>query len=401
MFAEYSALVIVFENLFGQGYQGGATWLETSLLALGTLEQPPMCLIWGATEKVLPDSLKQASHVQPVIGPHVDVSRTKRWQEAVVRRVTGRPWEDRAITSMALARKVDLWIGFSGFKGLGAVRPLIVWYPDFQFRYFPEFFDSNELRDREQQWSFVAERADAIIAISQSVASDAVASHPQVIDKVFVCGFPPIFTLSNLSEDPDEIRQRYHLPERFFLVCNQFFQHKNHALVLRALNHLKENGSALPVVAFTGMPHDYRNPQAFADLLRYVNENGLNEYCRFLGVIPRNHQIALIRAATAVIHPSKFEGRGAIVEEATLLGAPLLCSDLPVHRELQAPGALFFQPDSVEELAALMRREYQSSAKNAETITAESKRLARTYGEQLMAVCKHVLERRQTNVDRN
>jgi glycosyltransferase involved in cell wall biosynthesis len=388
-------LVIVFENLFGQGYEGGATWLETSLLALGTVEQPPTCLIWGATREVLPHRLQQATHVQPIVNSSPGVSQITRLQDALVRRVTRRSWEDRAITELASAHNVDLWVGFSGFKGLGSLRPLIVWYPDFQFRHFPEFFNSDELRDRERQWNFVATRADAIIAISQSVASDAVASHPQVVDKVFVCGFPPIFTLDSVKQEPDGIRQRYHLPERFFLVCNQFFQHKNHTLVLHALKQLKETGAAPPVVAFTGLPHDYRQPQAFADLLRFVNENGLNEYCRFLGVTPRDEQIALIRAATAVIHPSKFEGRGAIVEEATLLGAPLLCSDLPVHRELHAPGALFFPPDSVEDLVNLMKRDYKSSTKNAETIVAESKQLARTYGDQLMAICERVLGKRR------
>lgn len=388
-------MVIVFENLFGQGYQGGATWLETSLLALGTVEQPPTCLIWGATNEVLPHSLKHSSHVQPIINSQPDVSKIARLQDALARRLTRRSWEDPAITDLAAARNADLWIGFSGFKGLGALRPLIVWFPDFQFRHFPELFGNDELRDRERQWNFVATRADAIIAISQSVASDAVSSHPQVADKVFVCGFPPIFTLDSLKQDPDGIRQHYHLPERFFLVSNQFFQHKNHALVLRALKHLKETGAAPPVVAFTGLPHDYRQPQAFADLLRFVNENGLNEYCRFLGVIPRDEQIALIRAATAVIHPSKFEGRGAIVEEATVLGAPLLCSDLPVHHELNAPEALFFPPDSVEELVALMKRQYKPSTKDAQTILAESRHLARTYGDQLMAVCERVLATRQ------
>jgi glycosyltransferase involved in cell wall biosynthesis len=388
-------LLIVFENLFGQSYQGGATWLETSLLALGTLEQPPTCLIWGASNDVLPRSLKNASHVQPVVGVESTFSRTKRLQDAIVRRITRKSWEEPAITDLASARRVDLWIGFSGFKGLGSSRPLIVWYPDFQFRHFPEFFNYVVLRDRERQWNFVALRADAIIAISQSVAADAVATHPEVVDKVFVCGFPPIFTLDCLNQDPDRIRQRYYLPERFFLVCNQFFQHKNHALVLRALSQLKKNGSVPPVVAFTGLPHDYRNPQMFADLLRFVNENGLNDSCRFLGVIPRDEQIALIRAATAVIHPSKFEGRGAIVEEATVLGAPLMCSDLPVHRELDAPGALFFHPDSLEELVALMKNEYQPSTRDAQSIAVESQRLARIYGQQLMAVCNRVLERRR------
>jgi glycosyltransferase involved in cell wall biosynthesis len=112
-------------------------------------------------------------------------------------------------------------------------------------------------------------------------------------------------------------------------------------------------------------------------------------------VIPRDEQIALIRAATAVIHPSKFEGRGAIVEEATVLGAPLMCSDLPVHRELDAPGALFFHPDSLEELVALMKNEYQPSTRDAQSIAVESQRLARIYGQQLMAVCNRVLERRR------
>lgn len=103
-------------------------------------------------------------------------------------------------------------------------------------------------------------------------------------------------------------------------------------------------------------------------------------------------QIALIRAATAVIQPSKFEGRGAIVEEATLLGAQLLCSDLPVHRELHAPGALFFSADGVEELAELMKQEYALSTKDEQTVAEESQRLERAYGEQLIMVYERVLD---------
>jgi len=390
-------LVIVFENLFGQGYEGGANWLETALLALGTLELPPTCLVWGASKEALPQSLKDAAHVHPVTISQPESSRIKRLKDSIIRRILARPWEGRAVTELAVSRNVDLWVGFSGFKELGAHRPLIVWYPDFQFRHFPELFDNQELRDRERQWNFVATRADAIIAISQAVARDALANHhAQIADKLYVCGFPPIFTLSHLKQDPDRIRQRYHLPERFFLVCNQFWQHKNHALVLKACKYLKENGATPPVIAFTGLPHDYRRPELFSDLQRFVNEHALHESCRFLGVLPRDHQIALIRAATAIIQPSKFEGRGAIVEEATLLGAQLLCSDLPVHRELHAPEALFFSPDDVAELADLLNREYKPSTKDAQTITDESKRLARAYGEELMAVCKRVLERRQT-----
>ncbi len=84
-------------------------------------------------------------------------------------------------------------------------------------------------------------------------------------------------------------------------------------------------------------------------------------------------------------------------EEASLLGAPLLCSDLPVHRELHAPGALFFSVDGVEELAELMKKEYAHSGKDEQTIAEESRRLARAYGEQLMAVCERVLNSRRNS----
>lgn len=387
-------MVIAFQNLFGGQYEGGANWLEVSLLGLGTLERPPLCLVVGASREQLPETLRDAPHVRPVPLRRESETRPKRILSAVVRRALRRSWEDAALARIASEHGVELWVGFAGFEGLGADRKLLVWFPDFQFRHLPEMFDEKELRDRRRQWDYVAERADGILAISQSVADDATSEHPHVRSKVHVCGFPPVFRPAVLREEPDEVRRRYCLPERFLLVSNQFWQHKNHALVFRALSHLKQYGKVPPVVAFTGRPHDYRRPDAFSEMLRFVEQSGLHEYCRFLGVVPREEQVALIRAAEAVVQPSKFEGRGAIVEETEVLGTQLLCSDLPVHRELHAPRALFFEPDDVEELAALMERRYPRSEKSNGQIAAESRRLAEDYGRHLMEICQQVAGRR-------
>lgn len=385
-----NSMIIAFENLFGKQYEGGANWLEVTLQSLGLLSQPPLCLLLGATPGMLPKSLEKASHIELVPLDRAPQTRAGRVFAGVVRRALRRSWEESAITTLTAKRKVDLWVGFSGFAGLGPQRKLLVWYPDFQFRYFPEFFEPQELRDRERQWNYVATRADGIIAISESVAADALMTHAQIRDKVHVCAFPPVFQEAALCLDPQDTRARFHLPQRFFLVCNQFWKHKNHTLVLRALRSIKETGATPPVVAFTGRPHDYRNPDAFSELLQYVHAHDLNDYCRFLGVVARPEQIALIRAAAAVVHPSRFEGRGAIVEESYVLGTQVLCSDLPVHRELNAPGALFFPVDGVPELAALMQREYPRSSRSSTMIAEESKRLAVEYGEQFMRVCQGI-----------
>lgn len=384
-------MVIAFQNLFGGQYEGGSNWLEVTLIGLASLPRPPLCLIVGASPDSLPESLRAEPSVRAVPLPRTTISRAARVFKGVMRRVRRAPWEDAALTKLAGEFGVDLWVGFAGFEGLSPRRKLLVWFPDFQFRHLPEMFDDSDLRDRERQWNYVAGRADGVLAISQSVAADAVSDHPEIKEKVHVCGFPPIFPPSALAEDPDEVRRRYALPERFLLVSNQFWRHKNHALVFDALSRLKRRAKVPPVVAFTGRPHDYRHPDAFSETLRRVQQEGLHEYCRFLGVVPRAEQVALIRAAEAIVQPSRFEGRGAIVEETQVLGAQLLCSDLPVHRELDAPNALFFSPDDADELARLLERRYPRSTKTAGEIAAESRRLAADYGRRLMEIFGRVL----------
>lgn len=383
-------MVIGFENLFGKHYEGGANWLEVAILGLGALAEPPSCLLIGTSPDALPESLRTAAHVQLV--PLIDQQKSAAsvLAQRVWRKVRRSSWEDPKITRAADEHQINFWVGFCGFEGLGADRPLLAWYPDFQWRHFPELFSEAEVRDRDRQWNYLTERADGIIVISQSAADDALSAHPHIADKLHVLGFPPVLHEAVLKREPEEVRRKYNLPGRFLLVCNQFWQHKNHELVLRALGQLKRYGKVPPVVAFTGLPHDYRNPDSFSQLLKSMHEEGLNDYCRFLGVLPREEQLALLRASEAVIQPSRFEGRGAIGEEATLLGTQLLCSDLPVHRELNIPGALFFSVDGVEELAELMARDYQPASKSTEDIVAESRRLAANYGAQLIDVFSRV-----------
>jgi glycosyltransferase involved in cell wall biosynthesis len=61
-----------------------------------------------------------------------------------------------------------------------------------------------------------------------------------------------------------------------------------------------------------------------------------------------------MRAAALIIQPSRFEGWSTVVQDAKALGRPLICSDIPVHRE-QAPGALgWFPCDAPDVLADLI-----------------------------------------------
>lgn len=62
-------------------------------------------------------------------------------------------------------------------------------------------------------------------------------------------------------------------------------------------------------------------------------------------MIPLPHVYALLRASTALINPSRFEGWSTTVEEAKSFGVPMILSDIDVHREQSSGAARYFGID--------------------------------------------------------
>ena len=73
------------------------------------------------------------------------------------------------------------------------------------------------------------------------------------------------------------------------------------------------------------------------------------------GISDADYHRLLSRAAALVI-ASHDEGFGLPVIEAMNAGTPVVCSDLEIFREVTGGHALFFDPDSVDEFAAAVRR---------------------------------------------
>ncbi|WP_431247526.1 glycosyltransferase family 4 protein [Leifsonia xyli] len=62
-----------------------------------------------------------------------------------------------------------------------------------------------------------------------------------------------------------------------------------------------------------------------------------------------------LAAATALVTASRDEGFGIPLLESMTLGTPVLVSDIPIFREIGGEAALYFPPDSAEEVAARVR----------------------------------------------
>jgi glycosyltransferase involved in cell wall biosynthesis len=145
---------------------------------------------------------------------------------------------------------------------------------------------------------------------------------------------------SVLSIEPSEIIGDYKLPNKYIYFPGQLWMHKNHLALLEAMRLLKSVDSNIFLV-LSGNPKDGRNPCHPEIVLNFIKENDLQNNVRFLGMVPYEHIVPLMRNSVAMINPSLFEGWSTTVEEAKALGVPMLLSDLNVHKE-QAPHLCFF-----------------------------------------------------------
>lgn len=124
---------------------------------------------------------------------------------------------------------------------------------------------------------------------------------------------------------------------------------KNRARVRAAAELAKGRHPDLPQLQFVGPPANY---------------------------ISNTEKTKRLRSCRALIQCSLFEGFGLPVLEGLAHGVPVLCSDLPPHREVAADAALFVDPDNIDDIAAGLIRIHDDEALRSQLCRAGPVRAA-------------------------
>lgn len=239
------------------------------------------------------------------------------------------------------------------YPGFGAPIPgavTIRWIPDFQHRYLPHLFSADEIAARDQSISEIAAQPGVVVLSSEVAADDFKRFYPSHLATPRVWHFYSLLDTTN----PASLStiQKYGLPEKYLYLPNQFWTHKNHITVLKALAQLRnEYGSIIPLVC-TGAQSDRRNEAHFASLQKFIEYENLASQIHFLGLIERSEQVDVLRHAAAIVQPSLFEGWSTVVEDVRATGRPIFLSNLPVHREQAPERCTYFAPESEADLAS-------------------------------------------------
>ncbi len=252
-------------------------------------------------------------------------------------------------------RKHDVRVVFESatWHGWRFPLPVIAWLPDFQHRRLGGMFGWSAWLRRELGFRAQVACASAVMLSSESARSDCEALYPKSLGRTDVIPFAvePGEEAFRVSET--EVRMRYELAGPYFYLPNQFWRHKNHAVMIEALRILRTRDPSAMLVA-SGSSVDPRHPGLFDELVQRANSLDLSEAFRFLRLVPRADLYALMRGSVAVVNPSLFEGWSTTVEEAKAIGVPLVLSDLAVHREQTDGSAWYFDPHSAQQAAAAL-----------------------------------------------
>ena len=229
----------------------------------------------------------------------------------------------------------------------------IAWIPDFQHLHHPGFFSDRDIRSRNRTFGHYLRKSDLVLFSSESALSDLDFFSPEYSPKARVLRFTAI--PPKLEKDCSvHVFGEYGIRGRYFYIPNQLWTHKNHVVAVRALAIVASSHPDLVIVC-SGSFDDYRNPGHISSLKSLIQSFGLESRFLLLGVIPYPHIPILMANSVALINPSLFEGWSTTVEEAKAIGAPMILSDIDVHREQCPSGeAVFFDPMSPESLARCM-----------------------------------------------
>lgn len=342
----------------GQNWIGGVEYIKNIILALSSLPADvrgtfELCLV--CSKSLNEDVYKQIQpHLDRIYYEEVDLEPATlqyriRWK--ILRTLLGQ----RDPRSLTFFRREKVDFAYPYFDRSIKVKNFrsAAWIFDFQHKYLTQFFTEEEIQQRNETFASIATYASTVVLSSKAAESDFHKFFPQVAHKTQVLSFKTSPSPAWYEGNAKQIQQKYSLPDRFFIISNQFWQHKNHLLVFKALRLLQER-SVYPAVVCTGRIHDVRKPNYSDIILQTIHQLGLSNQVHLLGLIPKDEQIQLMRRSLAVIQPSLFEGWSTLVEDARCLGKQLILSNLPVNLEQNPPHSIFFERNSSEHLADLL-----------------------------------------------
>lgn len=333
---------------YDENWIGGTYYYQNliqSLRLLTDTQKPHLVILSSSIASF--DSIKELNY--PFIS-YIDLNNTLSFYDIIRNKIIRRLFPQKAISKKKINFGIDVLFHPSEVQISNSIKNHLYWIPDFQEVYLPNLFSQEYLDFRKKSQYELLSNDKHLLFSSNDACNDFEKLYPSAKSKKHVVNFS-VFHPSYLNINIEQLKIKYrveYIP--YFFSPNQFWKHKNHIVVLKAVKILKENYSFNFQVLFSGKELDSRNPTYFEEIKQFVVENNLQNNIKFLGFIDRGEQLCFMKNALAVIQPSLFEGWSSVVEDAKAMNQKLIVSSLNVHQEQLGEKGYYFNPNNPNEL---------------------------------------------------
>lgn len=268
----------------------------------------------------------------------------------VKRKLLKREWQPKQLNDYCKSHAIDIiWFMTHAFEPVSI--PYICTILDIEHRVNPLFPELSNWQEREDYFSYAIPRASYVICGTQAGKKQVMDFYHANPERVKVVPFPAPAVPEQTDLTARQKLQAFGIDTEFLFYPAQFWPHKNHVCLLKALKLLKDTYSVDVQLVFSGA--DKGNMSYVREV---AEELHVADRVRFIGFVSDEELVVLYKNAFALVYASFFGPDNLPPLEALAMGCPVIASHVAGAAEQMGSCAILVDPRRESEFAAAVMR---------------------------------------------
>ena len=145
------------------------------------------------------------------------------------------------------------------------------------------------------------------------------------------------------SSETLSIKKNYYNGKKYILHIGTFEKRKDLLTLIKGFKKLKDQMNVDYKLVLAGSTYINGDNKVLLQIEKYLDENNLFSSVLMPGYIDKSKALYFFSNALLYVFPSIDEGFGIPLIEALKLKVPVICSDIPIFREIADDSVLYFE----------------------------------------------------------